>query len=157
VVRRADLDDLHLTLGEAGPDAFDLQIDVRTPSGMAARAGVVRVRVVDAPAPKHAAADTAREPASDKAGPGEAQHEKAAPAETSIAKLVPSDATDAGARTKVTGPPPRRTDAHPGPGTTPAVRSWPEGASGLGAVSRDSERQVWWSMPPPAWSPFATE
>ena len=156
VVKRGDLDGLHLTLGDAGPDAFDLQIDVRAPSGAAARAGVVRIRVVDAPAPKHAAAETAREPPPDKAGPGEAPHKEAAPAETSIAKLLPAVA--AAARAKVTRPPPRRADANPaGAGTTPAARPWPEGASGLGAVPRDSERQVWWSMPPPAWSPFATD
>ena len=158
VVKRGDLDGLHLTLGEAGPDAFDLQIDVRAPSGAAARAGVVRIRVVDAPAPKHAAAETGSEPPPDKAGPGEAPHKEAAPAETSIAKLLPAVAADAGARAKVTRPPPRRADANPaGAGTTPAARPWPEGASGLGAVTRDSERQVWWSMPPPAWSPFGSD
>jgi hypothetical protein len=158
VVRRADLDGLHLTLGEAGPDAFDIGIDVLAPSGAATEAGVVRVRVVDAPAPKHAAAETARVPPPDRAGTGDAHHKKAVPAETSIAKLVPAVAPDAGARAKVTRPPPRRTDANPaGAGTAPAARPWPEGASGLGAVPRDSERQVWWSMPPPAWSPFATD
>lgn len=158
VVKRRDLDGVHLTLGEAGPDAFDLEIDVRAPTGAAARAGIVRVRVIDAPAPKHAAAEAAREPPPDKAGPGEARHEKAAAAETSIAKIRPAVAADAGARTKVTHPPPRRTDANPaGAGDKPATRPWPDGASGLGAVPRDSERQVWWSMPPPAWSPFATD
>jgi hypothetical protein len=157
VVKRGDLDGLHLTLGEAGPDAFDLQIDVRAPSGAAARAGIVRIRVVDAPAPKHAAAETAREPPPHKVGAGEAPHQDAATAETTIAKLLPAAAPHAGARAKATRQPPRRTDAnHAGEGTTPAARPWPEGASGLGAVPRDSERQVWWSMPPPAWSPFAT-
>jgi hypothetical protein len=158
LVSHADLDGLHLTLGETGPDAFDLEIDVRTPSGAAARAGIVRIRVVDAPAPKHAAAEAALKPQPDKAVPGEARHEKTAPAETSIAKVVPDVAADAAARAKVARPPPRRTEATPaGAGTAPATRPWPEGASGLGAVPRDSERQVWWSMPPPARSPFATD
>jgi hypothetical protein len=147
VVSRADIDGLRLTLGEAGPDAFDIGIDVLAPSGAATEAGVVRVRVVDAPAQHKRAA----------AG--------AAPAETSIAKLVPAVSPDAGrtgpaeAGAKIArSPPQRHTEAGPaGAKVLPETRHWPEGASGLGVVPRDSERQVWWSMPPPAWSPFATD
>jgi hypothetical protein len=137
VVSRADLDGLHLTLGEAGPDAFDIGIEVLAPSGAATEAGVVRVRVVDTPAQhKHAAAEVP-------------------PAETSIAKLVPALAPDAGrtapagAGAKVARMPQQRAEAPPVRAKTPpAIRPWPEGASGLGAVPRNSERQLWWSMPP---------
>ncbi len=40
------------------------------------------------------------------------------------------------------------------PQAAPQPRHWPEGASGLGAVARESERQVWWKMPALTWSPF---
>src|SRR5262249_46377031 len=89
--------------------------------------------------------------------PSEAQ-DKAAPAETTIAKLpAPAPVERTAPDAKVASPPPaqRRANANPaGAKTTPAARPWPEGASGLGAISRDSERQVWWSVPPPSWSPF---
>jgi len=164
VVKQADLDGLYLTLGNAGPDAFDMRIDVLAASGVARQAGVVRIRLVDAPPQKQASAQLAQESPREEAAPSEAQ-DKAAPAETTIAKLpaptavadrTPQDAADA----KVASPPPapRRANANPAVAkTTPAARPWPEGASGLGAVSRDSERQVWWSVPPAPWSPFETQ
>jgi hypothetical protein len=37
---------------------------------------------------------------------------------------------------------------------TTGARTWPGGALALGAVSREPERQSWWQMPPPGWSPF---
>jgi hypothetical protein len=162
VVKQADLDDLYLTLGEAGPDAFDMRIDVLAASGVARQAGVVRIRLVDAPPQKQASAQPTQEGPRVETAPSEAQ-DTAAPAETTIAKLpapvaerTPPDGADA----KGPSQPPaqRRANASPaGAKTTSAARPWPEGASGLGGVSRDSERQVWWSVPPPSWSPFEAQ
>ena len=45
-VRAADLEDLHLTLNDGTPDAFDVRIDVLAPAGMAAASSVARVRLV---------------------------------------------------------------------------------------------------------------
>jgi hypothetical protein len=53
---------------------------------------------------------------------------------------------------------PRRADARSaGAKSLPGARPWPEGASGLGAIPRDAEQQPRWSLPPPSWSPFATD
>jgi hypothetical protein len=161
VVKRAELDGLYMTLGEAGPDAFDMRIDVLVPSGVARQAGVVRVRLVDAPPQKQASIQPTQEGPRVETAPSEAQ-DKAAPAETTIAKLpAPAPVAERTAPdAKVASAPPaqRRANANPAGGkTTSAARPWPEGASGLGAVSRDSdsrdsERQVWWNVPPP-WQP----
>ncbi len=160
-VARADLDGLFLTLGETGPDAFDVRIDVLAPSGPAKQAAVVRVRMVDTPAKELAAATKVEETPVDEKELSEAKTE-AAPPETSIAKLASSISTDAGrtppagAGVKVARPPPGRAEQKPaGKMTETADRHWPEGASGLGAISRKPERQLWWSMPPP-WSPFGS-
>jgi hypothetical protein len=47
VLKRADLDDLHLHLSDAAPDAFDVRIDVLAPPGVQTVGSVARVRVVD--------------------------------------------------------------------------------------------------------------
>ena len=48
-VRAADLEDLHLTLNDGTPDAFDVRIDVLAPAGVAAASSVARVRLVGLP------------------------------------------------------------------------------------------------------------
>jgi hypothetical protein len=155
VVESADLDGLSVTLGATGPDAFDMRVDVLAESGAAAEAGIVRVRVVDAPAQKRADAGAAVERPPNEASPV-GTRDAAGAAETSVAKLAPAVARHGGpdaaavARAKVARPP-ARADAKP------AARHWPEGASGLGATQRSSERQLWWSMPPPSWSPFDSD
>jgi hypothetical protein len=79
---------------------------------------------------------------------------------TSIAKFTTAAADvgrkpPAGAVAKAVRPPPGRAEQKPaGARKAPDARTWPEGASGLGAVSREPERQLWWSMPPPDWVPF---
>src|SRR5262245_39441651 len=50
VLRRADLDDLHLNLGEASPDAFDVRIDVMAPPDVPTIGSIARIRVVDSAA-----------------------------------------------------------------------------------------------------------
>jgi hypothetical protein len=120
----------------------------------------VRVRLIgDAPARDVAAADKAPESPPVAKAPGEAIDRAAA--ETSIAKRV-SAVTGEAARTPPTTagakiartPPGRRAGQEPAAArTTPEARHWPEGASGLGAIAREPERELWWSLPPP-WSPF---
>jgi hypothetical protein len=157
VVGPADLDGLFLTLAESGPATFDMHIDVLA-SGRTRQAGVVRVRMIDTPAQSLAAADRP-EPALPAKEPGAADV-KAPPAETSIAKLTSTRTVDArptragvvGAKT--TRQPPVRAEPKPAARKAPEARHWPEGASGLGAIAREPERQLWWSMPPPDWAPF---
>jgi len=158
-VAHADFDALFLTLGETGPDAFDVRIDVLAPSRPARQAAVVRVRMVDTAAKELAATTKVQESPPDDKAPGEAKIEMP-PARTDIAKLASAVDADAGrtpptvAGVKATRPPPGRADQKPaGKKTEPVDRYWPEGASGLGAIAREPERQLWWSMPPP-WSPF---
>jgi hypothetical protein len=158
VVGRANLDGLALTLGEAGPDTFDLRIDVIAPSNQARRAAVVHVRMVDTSAGKLSAVEKAPQSPPAEKEP-DAAGDKAAPAETSVAKLATAISSDAGrtppAGAKAARPPPERAGQEPAATKKAEARHWPEGASGLGAVSREPpERQLWWSMPPPDWSPF---
>ena len=148
VVKRADLDGLYLTLGDTTPDAFDVRIDVLAPAGVATLGSVVRVRLVDSASQKQATTTEDR------------AHDKKMATETSVAKLAAAPASSrtagVGDEAKVARPAQPRaapTVADASPRQT-APRPWPEGASALGAVQRDSERQVWWNMPPPHWSPF---
>lgn len=159
VVRRDDLDDLYLKLGDAVPEAFDVRIDVLAPPDVAALGSIVRVRLVDLARQKQTPAAVKDQL------PG--HQDQAAAAVTEIAKAAQAH-TPAATRSLDTGrgekpakapaqqrAPPGSADASaPGPKATPAHRHWPEGASGLGAVPRETERQVWWTMPPPSWSPF---
>jgi hypothetical protein len=116
---------------------------VQTRAGVATVGSIVQVRVVDT---------TAQTPdlATDGADAATAASAKSAP--------VQAPASIAPGNERANGAPPRRRIAVPAAGVTELApvasgRSWPEGASGLGAVARE-ERQVWWEMPPPAWSPF---
>jgi len=152
VLKRADLENLHLALGDAAPDAFDVRIDVLATPGVATLGSVVRVRLVDPASRKQAMT-----------APGEDRtpyrQSKAVAASTDVAKSAPAHAPSA-VRTegndKAGYPPAKRRAPTAADASTPAPQAapWPEGASGLGAIPRDSERQVWWAMPPPSWSPF---
>ena len=142
-VQAADLEHLHLALDDATPDAFDLRIDVVASSGVAAGSSVAHVRLVAAPPPGETAV-LAFEGTPPEAAPPMAE---AAP------DLQPPKAPVAT---------PSRNRVRDDKGKTATVpsapvagqRHWPEGASGLGAVSQSSERQVWWKLPQPSWSPF---
>ena len=164
-VRAADLEDLHLALNDGTPDAFDVRIDVLAPAGVAAASSVARVRLVGLPSIER----TATAPV--EAAPiAAALAEPEAPAVTTIVSAnTPSNAhavlatrNDAPAkreRVARVSPPAATTvveiDRRPAqPAIQVETRHWPEGASGLGAIARESDRQVWWTLPAPTWSPF---
>src|SRR5262245_2611237 len=158
VLRGADLDDLHLSLGEATPEAFDIRIDVVAPLSVPTIGSIARIRVVDSVAREKNRAAALEAPAR-QGGP--------AAGGTSVAKSVPvqqaaaaiaGPAAAADAKAKRPGPErrpaPEAGAAVAAPQAAASARPWPEGASALGATSRESERQVWWTMPQPSWSPF---
>jgi hypothetical protein len=62
VLRGADLDDLHLSLGDASPEAFDVRIDVVAPPGVPTIGSIARIRVVDAAGPEKGTATAAEGP-----------------------------------------------------------------------------------------------
>jgi hypothetical protein len=164
-VRAADLEDLHLTLNDGAPDAFDVRIDVLAPAGVAAASSVARVRLVGLPRIER----TATAPV-EVAPVAAALVEPEAPAVTTIVSAnTPSSAhailatrndTHAKREKIARASLPAATtvieiDRHPTqPAAQAEARHWPEGASGLGAVARESDRQVWWTLPAPTWSPF---
>jgi hypothetical protein len=148
VLTQPDLEDLHLALDDAAPKVFNVKVAVLAPAGVATVGSILHVRVVDAAA-QDVAANGATEAAT-------ADSMQSAPAPASPAAQAPI----APGSERTTGAPVRKHTAAPASGVTevaPVVgsgRSWPEGATGLGAVSREGERQVWWEVPPPSWSPF---
>ena len=164
-VRAADLEDLHLTLNDGAPDAFDVRIDVLAPAGVAAASSVARVRLVGLPNVEH----TVTAPV-EIAPVAAALVEPEAPAVTTIVSantpssahaVLPTRNDTHGKREKIARAslPAATTvveiDRHPTqPAAQAEARHWPEGASGLGAVARESDRQVWWKLPAPTWSPF---
>lgn len=158
-VKATDLEALHLTLNDGTPDAFKVRIEVLAPAGVAAASSVARIRLVGLPAERPASA------------PLEATPTEPPAAITPVAQVDPPFATRtvapprneaARSREKVAraSPPPVATtvveiDRRPHQDAPPAeTRHWPEGASGLGAISRESDRQVWWKLPALTWSPF---
>jgi len=164
-LRAIDLEDLHLTLNDGTPDAFDVRIDVLAPAGVAAASSVARVRIVGLPRVER----TVTAPVD--AAPVEAALvEPEARAVTTVAStngplhvhtILASREDAPGKREKVAraSPPPATTvieiDRRPAQTAAQAeTRHWPEGASGLGAIARESDRQVWWKLPAPTWSPF---
>lgn len=164
-VRAADLEDLHLTLNDGTPDAFDVRIDVLAPAGVAAASSVARVRLVGLPSIER----TVTAPV--EVVPVAALVEPEAPAVTttmvsahspSNAHVTPAVRIDVPAkreRVARVSPPAATTvveiDRRPAqPAAQEEARHWPEGASGLGAIARESDRQVWWKLPAPTWSPF---
>lgn len=165
-VKAADLEGLHLTLNDGTPDAFDVRIDVLAPAGVAAASSVARVRLVGLPSIER----TVTAPV-EVAPVAAALVEPEAPAVTTtmVSAHSPSNAhatlatrNDAPAkreRVARVSPPAATTvveiDRRPAqPAIQVETRHWPEGASGLGAVARESDRQVWWTLPAPTWSPF---
>jgi hypothetical protein len=115
---------------------------VLAPGGVAAGSSVARVRLV--------------------ATPGTGQASVAAPVRA-LADAMPAVADAAfdvrPPKAPVTTPNRSRARSEKSKGAAaPAVarqRHWPEGASGLGAVTPSTERQIWWKLPPPSWAPSA--
>ena len=118
---------LHLALDDATPDAFDLRIDVVASSGVAAGSSVARVRLVAAPPPGETAV-LAFEGTPPEAAPPMAEaapdlQQQKAPVATPSRNRVRDDK---GKTATVPSAP------------VAGQRHWPEGASGLGAVSQSS-------------------
>jgi hypothetical protein len=148
VLTQPDLADLHLAIDDTAPKVFNVRVAVVAPAGVATVGSIVQVRVVDTTA-------QTQDVATDGAHAATADRARSAPAQAPAA----AQASIAAGTDRVNGASPRRHSAVPATGVTEVApvtsgRPWPEGASGLGAVARESERQVWWEMPPPAWSPF---
>jgi hypothetical protein len=160
VLKAADLEGLHLAFHDGTPDAFDVRIEVLGPSGAAVASSIARVRVAG--------------------GPG-ASRTAAAPVETVIPRAVPASAASAAVDTpfetrisvssrtpagaareraaRATPSPlaamaPQADRRPPEPPPPSETRHWPDGASALGAVPRATDRQLWWTLPAPVWSPF---
>jgi hypothetical protein len=147
VLGRDDLDGLFLALDETAPDAFDMRISV----AMAPGGSMVQVRRVDAAPQRQASA------------PASADLQLPALAHLGISDGPETFHAPDVARAAVAGSGGRASAAHRRPVATAAAtdaappegrRTWPEGASGLGAVWREPEGPSWWQMPPPSWSPF---
>jgi hypothetical protein len=149
VLQEPDLADLHLVLNETAPKLFNVKVAVLGPAGVATVGSIVHVRVVDGTGQTQAVA-------SDGTNAATADGARSAP----VQALAATRAHVAAGNDRTAAAPVRRRGAAPAAGGVTEVapvgtaRSWPEGASGLGAVSRESERQVWWEMPQPSWSPF---
>lgn len=158
VLGRDDLDGLALTLDATAPDAFDLRISLAAAPGTTTGGSIVQVRLVD-PAPQaqavaNADAGTERLALSHPGG-ADGPAAQGAPAAQPVA-AAPAAASEAsrpaaGAGGKAAH---RRTTVAAGEAQADRRRPWPEGASALGAVSRQSDGPSWWQMPPPSWSPF---
>ena len=148
VVASTDIDGLHLTLDEGAPSAFDLKIALLAPTGVAKSGSLVQVRLVDE-APMQAAAE---QPA--KAGES-AMAKTTGTADTSAPETTVTVATATAKTPGARAEDKAAKSAAPAPADS--VRPWPEGASGLGAKSRDADGKPGkssWSASPPSWSPF---
>lgn len=170
-VKATDLEGLHLTLNDGTPDAFNVRIEVLAPAGVAAASSVARIRVVGLPAERPASAPLEAAPVEPPAAITPVAHVDTpldTPFQTRTAVSARNDAAKGRDKVARASPPPAATtvveiDRRPSqPAAQPAAQSapqaetrhWPEGASGLGAVSRESDRQVWWKLPALTWSPF---
>lgn len=147
-LRLADLEDLHVTLGEGTPDTFDVTIEVASAAGFAVAQTVARVRLAgrseSAPALSPSAVATIEDLLRQPVAPPRAR--AAAPALRAEARSVPRVEEHAAA-----------------PSPRPLL---PEGITSLGGPNRDGpsgpaagveDRKLWWRVPAPTtgWAPFA--
>jgi hypothetical protein len=157
-VKAADLEALHLTLNDGTPDAFNVRIEVLAPAGVAAASSVARVRLVGLPAQRQASAPFEAESAEPPAAIAPVAHVDS-PVATRTVISARNDAARSREKVARASPPPFATtvveiERRPRQDAPVEARHWPEGASGLGAVARESDRQVWWKLPALTWSPF---
>jgi hypothetical protein len=159
-VKATDLEDLHLTLNDGTPDAFNVRIEVLAPAGIAALSSVARVRLVGLPAERMASAPLEAAPVEPPAAITPVAHVDPPIAPRNVIRARNDAARSREKVARAAPPPPAATtvveiDRRPYQEAPPAeARHWPEGASGLGAISRESDRQVWWKLPALTWSPF---
>jgi hypothetical protein len=164
-VKATDLEGLHLTLNDGTPDAFNVRIEVLAPAGVAAASSVARVRLVGssgAERPASAPLDAAMLVEPEAFTTTVAHMDPPFQTRTTIAAR--NDAAKGREKVARASAPPAATTvveidrraSHSAPQAAPQAetRHWPEGASGLGAMSRESDRQVWWKLPALTWSPF---
>jgi hypothetical protein len=167
-----DLNGLFLTLQDAAPAAFDVRIALAAPSAVTTSGSIVQVRLSDPPPQGQVAATDRREPRhaapvyasitdglqDDAARPAPAKLPEAtgnvtSRGESEARPVAPVGGEKAKADREGADPARRRATASSGAEPT-GDRHWPEGASALGAVSREPTGPSWWQMPPPSWSPF---
>lgn len=165
-LRAADLAELHLTLNDGTPDTFDVRIEVLAPAGIAAASSVARVRLVGVARVEQ----TASVPADVAPAVALAPVAPPVPVVAAVSADTPSHSRSASVASRNDAPKRERVARAALPAATTVVeidrrppqqaapqaeaRHWPEGASGLGAIARESDRQVWWKLPMPPWSPF---
>jgi hypothetical protein len=158
MVSRADLDALFLRLDDTAPDVFDMKIGLALSPGGIVPASIVQVRLVDVAEQKQASATGDAGVLSD--APETRLVESGAAHDTDTARTTAARASEKQAAPTAQK---RVVTAADVSGLPPAAgRSWPEGASGLGAVPHETGRPSWWQsgqlswwqMPPPSWSPF---
>jgi hypothetical protein len=161
VLKRAELDGLYLMIDEMASEAFDAKVGVLAPAGVATAGSIVQVRRLDAEPRRLASAGglaaSTREPDQGEAAAPDAGRSLA------LATATPIPAATARAEDKAGGGTlPRRpaapTGAAKAKAPVTAAASWPEGASGLGAVPHGPKKQAWWWpsswWAPASWSPF---
>jgi hypothetical protein len=161
IVNVAELPYLQVALPDGAPTTFHLRIDVLARPEVTAPSSIARVHILDVPtSPREVA--LAVPPAPPPAVPSASTTPVMAAADapfitrTAIAPR-PAPRADRQARPSPAPAPPAPAPVlapEPERQLTEAERHWPEGASGLGAVARTSERLVWWKLPAPTWSPF---
>jgi hypothetical protein len=158
VLGRGDLDGLSLVLDGTAPAAFDVRIALSAPPGATASGSIVQVRLADAVVAEPVAAAHAARPSGIAPGISDgppavsaAFGEVAAPADETVRTSVLRDRARSGREAAAS---PKRAAAAAAGADASVRRPLPEGASALGAVSRQPDAPPWWQMPPPSWSPF---
>jgi hypothetical protein len=141
-LRLADLEDLHVTLGEGTPEAFDVVVEVVSAPGAPLARTVAHVRLADR-------RQTVVTP--------ERRSSAAAIANLLSAAAAAPAGVATPFRTEVQEAMPRAEEPAPAALLRPPL---PQGLSSLGGpmgapAPPETSRKVWWTVPTPAWSPFA--
>jgi len=158
-----DLEDLHMTWRAGSPEAFGVDIEVVGPNAAPLAQSSAFVRLVDSPVPaaKSAAlADTVLAQAP--AGMSDHKAEVATldwSARTFTKPLLPREGLLARPALPVAAQPGAAVAQTAAASTPPPALQRPPGMSGLGAVAHEAVaegRWLWWKMPAPAWTVFAS-
>ena len=159
-LKATDLRDLQLTMNDGTPDAFDVRIDVVGPADVAAASAIARVRLVDVPGKERMVSLTSVNALADPVPPPASVASIDTPFQTHTT-VSSRNRGVAGKEKTVRAAPPQPAAVvstaaarPPQAAAQPEDRHWPEGASALGAIPRESDRQMWWKLPALTWSPF---